>query len=398
MEETAEIEKEKFLINGVSIIASAHAVHDTYSGFLAALLPILIEKFSLTNTTAGLLSLVKELPSILQPLIGYLADKRNLRWLVILAPSISGAAMSLLGISPSYAYLIFLVIIAGLSSSSLHAIGPVMASKLSGKQLGKGMSIWMVGGEMGRALGPVIMVSALGLLSLEGLPWLMLGGFLISIFLSIKLRASTTQDISQKTGNNFLEVAHQMKGIMLPLAFILFTRSLMVASLSVFLPTYLKNEGVSLWMAGASLTILQSAGVLGALLAGSLSDLLGRRKILVISYIVTPIFMFLLVQTKGLWQIPFLILTGFFGISVIPVVMAIVLENFPDNRSLANGIYMAVNFLLHALGVLLVGLLSDSLDLRTTFLISAGLIPLGLPLISKLPKSNHKVLNKINEY
>ena len=163
---------------------------------------------------------------------------------------------------------------------------------------------------------------------------------------------------------------------------------MMVATLSTFMPTYLTSEGASLWVAGASLSILETAGVVGAFLSGSLSDRFGRRRMLVISFIGTPIFMFLFIYSKGILQVPLLIFMGFFGISITPVIMAIVLENFPDNRSFANGIYMAFNFVLMALATLTVGQLADLINLRFTFIISAGLILCGLPFIRLLPKSN----------
>ena len=233
----------------------------------------------------------------------------------------------------------------------------------------------------------MIVVTVISYLTLERLPWLMLAGVFTSIFLYIKFKSLAIQPTRNGNGANWKIIFHKMRGVMVPLTFVLFTRTLMAATLTVFLPTLLTNEGSSLMMAGASLTILQVAGVMGTLLAGPLSDRYGRRGILVISYIATPVFMFLFLQSKGLWQIPFLVLTGFFGISVTPVVMAMVLENFPDNRSLANGIYMAVSFLLNSLGILLAGKLGDLLGLRYTFLLSIGLIPLGLPFIYFLPKS-----------
>ena len=68
------------------------------------LLPVLIEKFSLSNAQAGLLNVFLQWPSLLQPFIGYLADRRNLRILVVAAPAIAGVCMSLLGVAPSYAH------------------------------------------------------------------------------------------------------------------------------------------------------------------------------------------------------------------------------------------------------------------------------------------------------
>lgn len=381
------IEQEKFQTGNVTVVSTAHAVHDTYTAFLPPLLPVLIEKFSLTNTSAGILSVFLQIPSLLQPFIGHLADRKNLKLLIILTPATTGAAMSLLSIAPTYGLLIFLLVLAGLSSASLHAIGPVLSGTLAGKKLGRGMSFWMVGGELGRVLGPLVVVTAIGYLTLEGLPWLMLAGILTSIFLYTKLNTITTQPRNNGNQLPWKTTLAKMRHVMVPLGILVFTRSMMIVTLTTYMPTFLTSEGSSLWVAGASLSILESAGVVGAFLAGSLSDTFGRRRMLLISFIATPIFMFLFLQTQGVLQVPILIMIGFFGISITPVLMAIVQENFPDNRSLANGIYMFFNFSLMALATLIIGIISDLIDLRFTFTLSAILVLIGIPFIRMLPKS-----------
>jgi FSR family fosmidomycin resistance protein-like MFS transporter len=377
----------EFQTGRVAIVSTAHAVHDTYTGFFPALLPILIQKFSMTNTAAGMLSVFMRIPSLLQPFIGHLADRKNLRLLIILAPAVTGAAMSSLGIATSYGFLAFLLILAGTSSSFLHAIGPVLGSTFSGVKLGRGMSFWMVGGELGRALGPLITVSVLGFFTLEQFPWLMMAGVLTSVLLYSKLHMVTTLPAVKHLAVPFKENLKLMKGVMLPVTLLHLSLASIIASLTIFLPTYLTIRGSNLWMAGASLTILEISGMIGAFLAGTLSDRFGRRRILGISFTLTPILMVLLTVTQKLWQIPILILLGFSAISVTPVIMAIVMENFPENRSFANGVYMALSFIIGALATLLVGFLSDLFDMQLTFLISAGLALLGLPIIFWLPKS-----------
>lgn len=380
-------EGQEFKTAGVATISVAHAVHDTYSAFLPPLLPLLIEKFTLTNTTAGLLTVFYQLPSLLQPFIGWMADRVNLRWLIILAPTITGAAMSSLGIAPTYGLAAFLLLLAGISSSTLHATGPVMGSSLSGRHLGRGMSYWMVGGELGRALGPVVIVTAIAYLTVDGLPWLLLAGVLASVFLSVKLNSLSTRTLKEGSQLNWRLGLRELRPVILPLAMIMFIRALAMVSLTTFLPTFLTREGSTLWMAGFSLTILEVAGMAGAFLAGSLSDKFGRRRMLVISFVLTPILMVLFVYANALWRLPLLLLLGFFAISVVPVFMAIVMENAPQQRAFANGVYMASNFLLHSLAVILVGVVSDGFDLRFTFLVTAGLLPLSLPFVRMLPRS-----------
>src|SRR4030042_1359119 len=153
-----DIEKKEgtsFHMDRVLAIISAHFIHDTYSAFLAPMLPNLIEKLSLTYTQAGSLSAITQLPSLLNPIIGYLDDKVNLRIFVILAPAVTATTMSCLGIAPNYLSLVLLLFITGLSMAAFHAPSPAMIARASGQQVGRGMRLYMAAGELGRTVGPL---------------------------------------------------------------------------------------------------------------------------------------------------------------------------------------------------------------------------------------------------
>ena len=387
---TNNLDKKEFKTQGVVTVSIAHAVHDTYTGFFPALLPLLIDRFSMNNTAAGILSIFMRFPSLLQPIIGRLADRKNLRNFIILSPAITGSAMSLLTISPNYGFLIFLLVITGISTSFLHALGPVIGSKFSGDQMGKGMSIWMVGGELGRALGPLVTVTALGYLTMEKFPWVMMAGLLTSVMLCFKFKDITTQSQTEQVSIPWKEDLPKIKNVLLPLMLIIITRAMASSALTIFLPTYLTNQDVKFWVSGAALTIFEVSGMTGAFVIGSLSDRYGRYRMLLISTILTPILMVLFLLSTTAWKIPLLILLGFSLIAVVPVIMAIVMDNFSENRSFANGIYMAVSFVIGSIASILLGFLSDLLGMQTTFMISAGLVVLGLPIIIWLAKSKKR--------
>jgi len=154
------LQKDEFQAEQVLTISGGHFVHDVYSAFLAPLLPLLIEKMSLTLTLAGWLSAFMQLPAILTPFIGHLADKYNLRYLVIIAPALTATLMSAMGLAPDYWMLALLLILAGISSSIFHAPAPAMVGQISGKRVGKGMSWFMGGGELARTVGPIVAVWA----------------------------------------------------------------------------------------------------------------------------------------------------------------------------------------------------------------------------------------------
>ena len=134
-----------FRAGPVVTISAGHAVHDTYAGFLPVLLPSFVQRFALSNTKAGALSAFTQLPSLLQPVFGHLADRLTLRWMVTLAPGVTATLMSLVGWAPTYAVLALFLIATGISSAAFHAVASATAGRLSARRLGRGMSIWMVG-------------------------------------------------------------------------------------------------------------------------------------------------------------------------------------------------------------------------------------------------------------
>ena len=99
--------------------------------------------------------------------------------------------------------------------------------------------------------------------------------------------------------------------------------------------------------------------------------------------------------TNGIIQIVFLSILSISTLMMMPVGMAIVQQSFPENRSLANGIYLASLFGLNALSSVLTGYMYDQIGGQQTFYWSGWVAFLGLPLIfllpheDKLPNNNH---------
>lgn len=381
-------ERAVFETGQVATIMSGHFVHDTYTAFVAPLLPLIIEKLSISLTLAGSLTAIMQLPAILNPLIGYLADRVSLRYFVILAPAVTATLISSLGFADSFFSVALLLFLTGVSVAAFHAPAPAMVARVSGRQVGKGMGLFMAGGELGRTLGPLVAVWGASLWGLEGIFRLMVAGWLTSALLFWRLRQISGR-IQKPSGFGevWLTVSPKLRSLYLPLSLFLLLGSFLRLGLSTFLPTYLKFEGSSLQMAGVSLAILQFAGVGGALFSGTLSDRLGRKPLLLAVTILSVPLTLAFLNSQDWLLIPLLLLLGFVSLSTGPVIMALVQDHFPQHRAVGNGLYMTISFLINSLVLVLLGVGGDAVGLRTTLAWSAWISLGAIPFIFLLPKT-----------
>ena len=369
----------------VFIISSGHFVHDVYSAFLAPLLPLLIEKFSLSFAMAGSLSAFMQSPALLNPIIGRLADKSNARYFVVFAPAVTATLMTAMGFASSYYALLALLIVAGISVSAFHAPAPAMIARVSGQRIGKAMGWFMAGGELGRTLGPLLAVWAATAWGLDGMLRVAVLGWATSIILFLRLKDIPIEK-REKTG--FRKILPKLRAVFIPLMIILLFRTFMIVSMTTYLPIFMNLKGASLWLAGASLSIMESAGVVGALSIGAISDRVGRKSVLLISAILSPLAIIAFLNLSGWLLIPILLLIGFTSLSIGPVFLALIQDHFPEHRAAANGAYMLISFLSRFPATILVGMVGDQFGLENAFLWSALLAFLMAPSVFLLPSES----------
>lgn len=373
----------------IYLISIGHFVHDTYTSFLSPILPLLIENLSLSYTSASFLRVVLRLPSLLNPLIGTLADNMGVKYFIALSPVITAITMCLIGNAPNYLSILILLFIAGISSSFFHVPAPVVLKRISKKGLGLSMSYFQIGGELSRSLGPLIIVAAISLWGLSGIYRLIPFGALISLVLILKLKDETFPHQRSKKLyilKTIIETVFQGKILFIFLMGLMLVKSFTVSILVTFLPTYLTEQGYSLWIAGGALALLQAAAVIGVFLMGTLSDKIGRRPLLIFLTIAAPISMVLFVLSNKWTIIPALILLGLLALSSTPVILALIQERDFKFPSVANGLYMTISFMLTSVIVLIFGKISDIVGLEKAFYLAIICSFIGLPVLFLNPE------------
>ncbi len=364
----------KFRIKDVLTISFSHLAHDIYSSFLAPMLPLLIDKVGMSLSEAGFLDIARRLPSLFNPLFGLMAEKKGVKYFVILTPATTAIAMGLVGLVNSYILLLLLLFAAGLSAALYHIPSPVMIKEASGDKTGRGMSFFMVGGESARTIGPLIITAAITHWGLEGSYRLIPFGVLASFLLYLRLRNfEFHKDFSKKREKGDIkEFFRKYTGFFSLIGGFILFQSMMKSSLVLYMPVYLVQKGATLWEAGISLSVLQFFGILGTMFSGSYSDKIGRVNMLFISTTISAVFMFLFVQYGSVFLFPILAVLGFFLFASGPVLMASVQDLNSSMPTFANSMYMTVNFGVSSIAVFSLGMLGDRYGL--TFMYNIAIV------------------------
>jgi len=384
-------DKNRFQWAKVLDISGAHMLHDVYSAFFAPLVPLLMEKLGLTYFLVGSLQVIQRIASLFNPFIGLMVDKKELRYFIILTPAITAVTMSMIGMAHNYFELALLLFVMGWSAAFFHVPGPVLIKRVSGERTGLGMSFYMVAGELARSIGPIIIVSAVSWWGLEGTYRLIPAGLIASLILFFRLRKLKHLEVKRKAMPiGIKQLLLELRGFYLVLTGYTFARGLMKALLITFLPTYLTSQGETLWYAAYTLAILQFSGAVGSFFAGGISDKIGRRNMLIIIALITPVLMLFFVITEGWVNMLVLILIGLFMFGSGPVLLALVQDLGSDRPSFTNGVFMTISFAFGALATLLVGMMADAYSLESMFIVSPIFALIAVPFAFMLKKPQTK--------
>ena len=352
----------------------AHFSNDLFLAFFAPTLPVLIEQMHLLKVQAGILNLGMELMALTMPLVGHLADKKDIRKYMFLTPAITALCMSSLTLVPNFYLLFIVLIVGGLSIYFYHAIGPADIGQVSEKSLGSMMAIWNIAGQVGFLVGPLVITAILTSGAYSKLPYLFVVGVLLSIVLYMlwnKMPAGENQAVVKETHQRKLD--RETRNHLVPIVGISITNSLIRSSAYAYLPVYIVERGGSLWMSGLAVSIYFGAGVVGNYIGGVLYDRIGSKWTTAISLLGFSISFTTTIFTMGFGQLALIAVMGMFGFMLMPTLMAMLQKNNPQDRSLTNGLFLGFTYSITALGSVVVGYMLDHAATQSVFLLNAAI-------------------------
>ncbi|HEY2058433.1 MAG TPA: MFS transporter [Amycolatopsis sp.] len=268
-------------------LVAGHAIDDLYQGSVPAIVPFLVaERHYGYLAAAGITLAATLLSSVVQPLFGVLTDKRPMPWLVPAGMTVAGAGIGLSGLGDSYAFTWLAIALSGLGVAAYHPESARIARRIASKGH-VGMSWFSLGGNVGFALGPILVTPVLQAGGLTASPFLLIpavvGGLGTAVLLR-RLRGPQSAIHHQQAKAEGRDDWRQFG----QLTVVVFARSIVTFGLNTFLALWVAQRvGGSSTAGEAALVVLFGVGALGTLLGGVLAGRWGRTRTLRVSYAVS---------------------------------------------------------------------------------------------------------------
>lgn len=369
------------LSSGALLIAAGHLSLELSNNFLPVVYPLLRQELGLSYAQIGTIAFVAIVAAtLLQPLFGYLSDRFDSRTLLVLSLLWIGTIMSLTGIIRVYWLLIMVVAAGGLGSAAFHPAAAALASASAGKRRGASMSIFSVGGNIGAALSPLVVGVALYRVGLPGTLVLLPIMWAISLLMLHRFSKLPANSHLDDSSHSMTGPKARMGPILALVLVVLIAaaRSWFQASLNTYLPEWLQSTGWSAEHAGILLSVLLVSVAAGSLTGGTLSDRVGRIPIVLASFVAMIPVLWLLLHTRGMMQVPLIMLAGVTIGATFPVTILMAQEAWPRAVGLASSLAIGFGWLPGGLGAWSVGVLADrfSLTMALATLMIAPLVGL----------------------
>ncbi len=375
----------------MATLSAGHLFTDISQGAVPALLPFLIARDHLNYASASALILAATISSsVIQPVFGHVSDRTSLPWLMPLGPALGGLGICLAGLAPTYPLTFAAIVISGLGVAAFHPEGSRFANYVSGAKRASGMSLFSVGGNLGFALGPVLVTPLILAFGLHGTAFVIIPTWLMAIVMIRELPRlkAFRPDLGPMSGRVGAEPHEEQWGPFTLLAGVIALRSFVYFGFVTFLPLYyvhVLHTGKAL--GNAALSVMLLGGALGTLIGGPLADRFGRRAVLAGSMMLLPPLTALFLLAGPGAAVAVAAVIGSATIATFAVTIVMGQEYLPGRLGVAAGVTIGLSIGLGGVGAPLLGVLADATSLRAVF-VTIGVLPLlALILVWLLPAS-----------
>lgn len=367
----------------------AHLCDDLNQGALVAVIPFLVlhNGYSYAEVTALLLA-SNAASAIIQPLFGWLGDKKPRPWLMAAGIFLAGIGMAGVGVLPNYPLIMASAMLSGIGVAMFHPEGGRLGNLTAGDQKGKGMSIFAVGGKLGFTFGPLVATAAITLWGLPGTLIFIIPSTLCAAILLSQNKALLSYSNPDKQSSDESLYQDNWVGFGFVMGAIS-CRSIMYYAFLSFIPLFLVyNLGQEEAFASSVISLFALVCAVGTIASGWAGQLLGAKKLIIVSYACVAIEVVIFAFNGSL--IVALILIAFLALTCdisYPSAVAMGQSFVPHHLGMASGLSFGVMICIGGLMTPVFGLIGDYFGLQVVMLCVTAIALLGIIITLFIPKN-----------
>ena len=379
--------KKKATLSILLMVSMGHLLNDMFQSVIPSIYPIIKESLGLSFMQIGAITLTNQITaSLLQPMVGYFSDRHPRPYGLVVGMCFTLTGLLLLSFASSFLLVLLSVAFVGIGSSVLHPESSKIARMASGGAKGMAQSIFQIGGNVGRAIGPVAValivvphgqgsIRWFALLAVVAI-WLLarIGGWYRKQ-LEIYGRSKSKFDIE----NESHLTKHQIIVALLVLLVLMFSKDFYTANIQSYLTFYMIDKfGMSVASSQYVLFAFLVSTAIGLLIGGEVGDRYGRKYVIWFSILGSSPFALLLPYCNMTWTIILAILVGLVMSSAMSAILVYGTELLPGNVGMISGAFFGLSFGLGGIGSALFGWIADLTSIQYVFQLTAFLPLLGI--------------------
>jgi FSR family fosmidomycin resistance protein-like MFS transporter len=366
-------------------ISFCHLLNDMMQSLLPAIYPQLKVDFGLNFGQIGLVTLAYQITaSNLQPVVGFVADKRPTPMALPGGTLFTLAGLTVLSMAHAYPVLLAGACLLGMGSSVFHPESSRVARMAAGARPGLAQSLFQVGGNAGQALGPLaaaLVVIKWGQSSLAAFALLALLSCAILWNVGVWYKnhgLARLKGGGKAKAHIELPKGKAATGIAVLLALI-FSKYFYLASITNYFTFYLiERFKLSVQDAQLHLFAFLAAVAVGTVAGGPLGDRFGRKYVIWFSILGALPFTLALPHVDLFWTLPLSVIIGLIMASAFPTIVVFAQELAPGRVGMISGLFFGFSFGMGGIGAAVLGWLADRAGIELVYQVCAWLPAIGL--------------------
>jgi FSR family fosmidomycin resistance protein-like MFS transporter len=365
-------------------VSFCHMLNDMMQSMLPAIYPMLKDNYALDFAQIGFLGFAFQMTaSILQPLIGWYADKRPLPYSLSVGMGSTFIGLLLLAFAQAYWGLLVGAAFVGLGSAVFHPESSRVARIASGGRHGLAQSLFQVGGNFGSAIGPLLaafIVVPRGQVSVSWFSAAALVGMVIlwqvGTWYAKRERSGVTRRLSVPT---MTFSRRRVIGAITVLAVLVFSKQLYLVSLSSYYTFYLIEKfGTSVQDAQILLFVFLGSVAVGTVVGGSFVDGLGTKLVIWLSILGALPFTLAMPYVDFTWTVILTIIVGLIISVSFSAIVVFAQELVPGRVGMIAGLFFGLAFGVGGIGAAALGMVADHMGIPFVYKLCSYLPLLGL--------------------